>query len=93
MLVAFDETKKIVPSLISKGVGPQDVQTYFVDGNTADYSKDFKPGTLKGVEATLPGAELTSDFQARLLKTDPKMHDLHLRSRVVRRHGARPPWP
>ena len=75
VLVAFDETKKIIPSLISKGVGPQDVQTYFVDGNTADYSKDFKPGTLTGVEATLPGAELTSDFKARLLKTDPSLKD------------------
>jgi len=75
VLVAFDETKKIIPSLISKGVGPQDVQTYFVDGNTADYSKDFKPGTLTGVEATLPGAELTSDFRARLLKTDPSLKD------------------
>ena len=73
VLVAFDETKKIIPSLISKGVGPQDVQTYFVDGNTADYSKDFKPGTLNGVKATLPGAALTSDFKARLLKTDPKI--------------------
>ncbi len=75
VLVAFDETKKIIPSLISKGVGPQDLQTYFVDGNTADYSKDFKPGTLKGVKATLPGAELTSDFRARLLKTDPSLKD------------------
>jgi branched-chain amino acid transport system substrate-binding protein len=75
VLVAFDETKKIIPSLISKGVGPQDVQTYFVDGNTADYSKDFKPGTLKGVKATLPGAELTSDFKSRLLKTNPKLKD------------------
>jgi ABC-type branched-subunit amino acid transport system substrate-binding protein len=75
VLVAFDETKKIIPSLISKGVGPSDVQTYFVDGNTADYSKDFRPGTLKGVRATLPGAELTSDFRARLLKTDPKLKD------------------
>ena len=73
VLVAFDETKKIIPQLIAKGVGPQDVQTYFVDGNTANYSGDFKPGTLKGVKATYPGAELTSDFKARLLKTDPKL--------------------
>ena len=73
VLVAFDETKKIIPALIAKGVGPQDQQTYFVDGNTADYSKDFKKGTLAGVEATLPGAELTSDFKKRLLKTDPKI--------------------
>ncbi len=73
VLVAFDETKKIIPALKAKGVGPQDIQTYFVDGNTADYSKDFPKGTLTGVEATLPGAELTSDFKNRLLKTDPKI--------------------
>jgi ABC-type branched-subunit amino acid transport system substrate-binding protein len=75
VLVAFDETKKIIPALIAKGVGPADVQTYFVDGNTADYSKDFRKGTLKGVRATYPGAELTSDFKARMLKTDPKLKD------------------
>lgn len=51
VLVAFDETKKIIPQLIAKGVGPQDLQTYFVDGNTADYSGDFPKGTLKGVKA------------------------------------------
>ncbi|MEP7092248.1 MAG: ABC transporter substrate-binding protein [Nocardioidaceae bacterium] len=75
VLVAFDETKKIIPQLIAKGVGPQDLQTYFVDGNTADYSKDFPKGTLKGVKATYPGAELTSDFKTRMLKTDPKLKD------------------
>ena len=75
VLVSFDETKKLIPALIAKDVGPQDVQTYFVDGNAADYSKDFKPGTLKGVKATLPGAELTSDFRKQLLETDPKLTD------------------
>jgi branched-chain amino acid transport system substrate-binding protein len=75
VLVAFDETKKIIPQLIAKGVGPQDVPTYFVDGNTADYSADFPKGTLKGVKATYPGAELTSDFKDRMRKTDPKLKD------------------
>jgi branched-chain amino acid transport system substrate-binding protein len=75
VLVAFDETKKIIPQLIAKGVGPQDVPTYFVDGNTADYSADFPKGTLKGVKATYPGAELTSDFKARMQKTNPKLKD------------------
>jgi branched-chain amino acid transport system substrate-binding protein len=75
VLVAFDETKKIIPQLIAKGVGPQDVPTYFVDGNTADYSSDFPKGTLKGVKATYPGAELTSDFKDRMRKTDPKLKD------------------
>jgi ABC-type branched-subunit amino acid transport system substrate-binding protein len=75
ILISFDETKKLIPQLIAKGVGPADVQTYFVDGNLADYSADFPKGTLKGVKGTAPGAELTSDFKARLLKTDPKLKD------------------
>jgi ABC-type branched-subunit amino acid transport system substrate-binding protein len=74
VLVSFDETKKLIPQLIAKGVGPQDVDTYFVDGNTADYSKDFPKGTLTGVKGTLPGAD-PGDFKARLLKTDPKLKD------------------
>jgi ABC-type branched-subunit amino acid transport system substrate-binding protein len=73
VLIAFNETTKIIPTMIAKGVGPQDQQVYFVDGNTADYSKDFAKGTLTGVKATYPGAELTGDFKQRLLKTDPKL--------------------
>jgi branched-chain amino acid transport system substrate-binding protein len=72
-LIAFNETTKIIPAMIAAGVGPKAQQIYFVDGNTADYSKDFKKGTLTGVKATYPGAELTSDFRERLLKTDPSL--------------------
>ncbi len=76
VLIAFDETKKIVPALIAKNVGPQDLQTYFVDGNTADYSKDFKKGTLTGVKATFPTPpELDPGFQDRMLAVDPKLED------------------
>ena len=50
-------------------------QLYFVDGNTADYSADFDPGTLEGVKATYPGAELGDDFKNRLLDTNPKLKD------------------
>ncbi len=73
VLIGFDETKKIIPELIGENIGPADIPTYFVDGNTADYSKDFPKGTLKGVKATFPGAELSSDFKARLLEVDPKL--------------------
>ena len=73
VLIAFDETKKLIPALISKGVGPKDVQTYFVDGNTTDYSGDFPKGTLQGVKATYPGAELTDEFKQRLMEVDPKL--------------------
>ncbi len=49
------------------------MQLYFVDGNTADYSKDFDPGTLEGVRATYPGAELGDDFKDRLLGINSKL--------------------
>ncbi|MGZ4429602.1 MAG: ABC transporter substrate-binding protein [Nocardioidaceae bacterium] len=75
VLIAFNETTKIIPTMIAKGVGPKDQQVYFVDGNTADYSKDFPKGTLTGVKATYPGAELTSDFKQRLLQTNPHLKD------------------
>ena len=76
VLISFDETKKIIPALIAKGVGPQNLQTYFVDGNTADYSKDFKKGTLKGVKATFPTPpELDPTFKDKLLAIDPKLED------------------
>ena len=50
-------------------------QLYFVDGNTADYSKDFDEGTLEGVRATYPGAELGDDFRQRLLEVNPNLKD------------------
>jgi ABC-type branched-subunit amino acid transport system substrate-binding protein len=75
VLIAFNETTKIIPTMVAKGIGPKDQQVYFVDGNTADYSKDFPKGTLTGVKATYPGAELTSDFKKRMLQTNPNLKD------------------
>ncbi|CAN5644629.1 ABC transporter substrate-binding protein [soil metagenome] len=75
VLIAFNETTKIIPALTAKGIGPQDKQIYFVDGNTADYSKDFDKGTLEGVKATYPGAELSGDFRKRMLSVNKKLND------------------
>lgn len=77
VLVAFEETATIIPQLITAGAGPADVDTYFVDGNTADYSSDadpsLPPGTLEGVKGTIPGADTGGDFQERLLGVDPEL--------------------
>ncbi len=76
VLISFSEATKIIPALIAAGVGPQDVQTYFVDGDTADYSKDFQPGTLTGVKATFPTPPaLGNAFKKRLLQINPKLTD------------------
>ncbi|WP_024288483.1 ABC transporter substrate-binding protein [Cellulomonas sp. KRMCY2] len=73
VLIAFDQTKLIVPALASAGFDTS--KLYFVDGNLADYSADFEPGTLEGAQGTLPGAFPSDDFQARLLEVDDGLTD------------------
>ncbi len=75
VLVAFEETKKIIPALNTQGIGPQNIPVYFVDGNLSDYSADFAAGTLEGSKGTLPGAEATQDFKDALLGVDPALKD------------------
>jgi branched-chain amino acid transport system substrate-binding protein len=75
VVVSFEEVKKIMPQLIAAGAGPAKLPTYFVDGNTADYSDTFKKGELKGVKGTIPGAETSDDFKARLATVDPNLKD------------------
>ncbi len=64
VVLAFDETKQIVPELASQGWDM--AKTYFSDGNTADYSKDFEAGTLEGAQGTIPGADPDAAFKDRL---------------------------
>ena len=53
VILAFDETKAIVPEL--KGQGWDMTKTYYSDGNTADYSKDFAEGHPRGRPGHHPG--------------------------------------
>jgi ABC-type branched-subunit amino acid transport system substrate-binding protein len=72
ILIAFEETTKIVPQLIAKGIGPQDIQLYFVDGNLFDYSDE--KFDLTGVKGTLPvAADPDPEFNERLLEIDPDL--------------------
>jgi branched-chain amino acid transport system substrate-binding protein len=70
-LISFDEAKKIVPEMVKQGIDMKKV--YFVDGNLADYSKDFKKGTLTGAKGTLPGVTASSDFKTKLKTVNPKL--------------------
>jgi len=72
-VIAFDQTKTIVPELVSRGFSGANL--YFVDGNLSDYSGDFEAGTLTGAQGTLPGAFPDDDFQARLLEVNPDLND------------------
>jgi branched-chain amino acid transport system substrate-binding protein len=70
LIIAFDQTKGIVPKLVEAGYPAANI--YMVDGNTADYSKDFDPGVLEGAQGTIPGAFPAQDFQDRLNSVAPE---------------------
>lgn len=74
VLIGFEETTKILPQLIAKGIGPQDIQIYLVDGNLADYSSESFD--LTGVKGTLPvSGNPDPGFNDRLLEVNPKLKD------------------
>ncbi|MFT4189157.1 MAG: ABC transporter substrate-binding protein [Aeromicrobium sp.] len=79
VLVAFEETTTIIPQLIQSGVGPADVSTYFVDGNTANYGEgdtaELPDGTLEGTKGTIPGAEAGAGFKDCLATVDDDLKD------------------
>ncbi len=64
MILAFDETKAIVPELVAQGWDMS--KSYLSDGNTADYSEDLPPGTMTGAQGTIPGADAPEEFKAQL---------------------------
>ena len=65
VIIAFDETKTIIPELVSQFPAEN---LYFVDGNLANYAEDFPAGTLTGTKGTLPGLniETIKDFTDRM---------------------------
>jgi branched-chain amino acid transport system substrate-binding protein len=65
VVLAFDETKSIVPELQAQGWDM--TKTYYSDGNTADYTGVFPEGTLEGAQGTIPGADPDSAFKDRLV--------------------------
>lgn len=74
-LVTFDQAKVITPKLV--GAGFPGKKLYFVDGNLADYGKDFAKGLIAGAKGTLPGLDVgkLGDFTSRLKSVDPTLKD------------------
>jgi ABC-type branched-subunit amino acid transport system substrate-binding protein len=79
VLIGFEETLTMLPELATQGIGPQDIPTYFVDGNLSNYGDDLEAGFLEGNKGTLPGAppdpEAAESFQDRLLEVDSALED------------------
>jgi neutral amino acid transport system substrate-binding protein len=64
VVLAFDETKAIVPELANQGWDMS--KTYYTDGNLSDYSEVFEAGLLEGAQGTLPGNDPESGFKDQL---------------------------
>ncbi|MGA8047806.1 MAG: ABC transporter substrate-binding protein [Dermatophilaceae bacterium] len=64
IILAFDETRAIVPELQNAGWDMSKV--YLTDGNTSSYGEDFPAGTLEGAKGTIPGNDPESGFKDRL---------------------------
>jgi branched-chain amino acid transport system substrate-binding protein len=64
IILAFDETKAIVPELQNAGWDMSKV--YLTDGNTSSYGEDFPAGTLEGAKGTIPGNDPDAGFKDRM---------------------------
>lgn len=78
LLIGFEESKKVIQSLVAAGIGPSKIPLYGVDGNTGNaLGEGLPPGTLLGMKGTTPLTDLSKDFQARLKAVDPKLKDFN----------------
>jgi ABC-type branched-subunit amino acid transport system substrate-binding protein len=77
VIIGFEETAKILTSLFEAGFTPEAGKKIFlVDGNVGNALGEQLPaGSLEGIKGTLPAAEITGDFQERLLAVDPELID------------------
>jgi branched-chain amino acid transport system substrate-binding protein len=76
VLIGFEESAKVINSMVSAGIGPQQVPLYLVDGNLGNaLGEDLPAGVLAGAKGSLPGAEATGEFRERLATVDPNLQD------------------
>lgn len=77
-ILGFDETATIITALIDAGIGPQNVDTYLVDGNLSLTAfAELPEGTMTGVIATRsdPG-DVDELFAERMMSKDDSLVDL-----------------
>jgi ABC-type branched-subunit amino acid transport system substrate-binding protein len=75
VLIGFDESARILTGLFEAGFTPDNKGIYLVDGNVGNALGEQVSASLVGVKGTLPAAEITEDFRARLLEVDPNLED------------------
>jgi ABC-type branched-subunit amino acid transport system substrate-binding protein len=75
VVIGFDESSRILSTMIEQGLGPEDKMVYGVDGNIGNALGEAVDASLEGMRGTLPGSVATGEFQERLLEIDPDLQD------------------
>ncbi|EFA22103.1 receptor family ligand-binding protein [Bifidobacterium gallicum DSM 20093 = LMG 11596] len=73
LVIAFDQTTPLVKALKTAGVDT--TKLYMTDGNTVDHSDDFEAGLIEGSQGTIPGANPSDEFRAKLKEIDSSLVD------------------
>jgi ABC-type branched-subunit amino acid transport system substrate-binding protein len=78
VLIGFDESARVIQTLVENGIGPGDKPLYGSDGNMGNALGEQLPaGTLEGMKGTTPLSELQEDFKDRLLEINPDLKDFN----------------
>ncbi|MGI8874077.1 MAG: ABC transporter substrate-binding protein [Egibacteraceae bacterium] len=79
VLIGFDESARILTTMIENGIGPADVLVYGTDGNRsndlATTVDPNDPAILTGMRGTSPASEAAPEFIERLLEFNPDLTD------------------
>lgn len=64
VIVTFDQINSLLPELLIQGIDPSSV--YLVDGNANSFADVVDPGTIVGMQGSIPGAQADPAFKAQL---------------------------
>lgn len=70
VIVTFDQINSILPELIIQGVDPSMI--YLVDGNANSFADVVDPGSVVGMQGSIPGAQANEAFKKQLGETYTK---------------------
>jgi branched-chain amino acid transport system substrate-binding protein len=80
VVIGFDESARIITSMIEAGIGPGEIPVFGTDGNMGNaLGEQFgnERGALEGMRGTTPLTDLSKDFRDRLLEIDPDLSDFN----------------
>jgi neutral amino acid transport system substrate-binding protein len=79
-VIGFDESARVLTTMIEKGIGPADKMVYGTDGNMGNaLGEQFADnmGAIAGMKGTTPLVELSDDFKDKLLAVDAELVDFN----------------